>query len=353
MRITQILWLTVGPTACGSYRCYVPALTLSATGRYRSRLVNIAASPGPTPRQLDLLRASDVVVLQRSVTPAGEAWADACDRLGVRLVYEIDDDLPNLPPHHPFFDKLGAAPARRRLARFVGQAVHVIASTPPLAHSLRRTFELVPERVSIAPNHLHPFVWGHATDAPSATPVARDATVTIGWQGTPTHDGDFVDLVPALRRLVAVDSRVRIGVLGDVPTPLANQIPVDRVVVQPAVVFQQYPAALRAARFDIGLAPLVDTAFNAAKSNIKWLEYSACGIPTVASPVEPYASSIADRATGMLATSADEWFIALLELVRDPDRRRTIGLGAHADAWTRWSAAARGPAWTEIFDRIC
>ena len=136
------------------------------------------------------------------------------------------------------------------------------------------------------------------------------------------------------------------------PRPLHGQLPEDRLDVWPPVVFQHYPDTLRAARFDIGLSPLADDAFNAAKSNVKWLEYSACAVATVASPVHPYRASIVHGETGLLASTPDEWYDALALLVHDAARRRRLAAAAEEAAWQQWSAETQSPAWLDLFDRI-
>ena len=48
--------------------------------------------------------------------------------------------------------------------------------------------------------------------------------------------------------------------------------------------------------WDIGIAPLADSAFNRSKSAIKTLDYAALGLAVLASDVPAYRGSIADRA---------------------------------------------------------
>jgi len=55
--------------------------------------------------------------------------------------------------------------------------------------------------------------------------------------------------------------------------------------------------------FDIGLAPLRDNHFNRGKSNLRWLEYSALKIPTIASDVEPFK----EMQFIFKATSENDW----------------------------------------------
>jgi len=100
--------------------------------------------------------------------------------------------------------------------------------------------------------------------------------------------------------------------------------------------------------FDIGLAPLRDTAFNRARSNVKLKEYAAAGAMWLASPVGPYAGMGEEQ--GGLLVRDDEWLAVLESLITDVDRRRA--LAERAGAWVRgqtiragaerWQAAYRG-----------
>ena len=82
--------------------------------------------------------------------------------------------------------------------------------------------------------------------------------------------------------------------------------------------------------FDIGLLPLPDNAFAAGKSPIKALQYAACGIPCVASPVGATCEIVRDGATGLTATTTKEWEQALLRLTDDAALRRQLGSAARA-----------------------
>src|ERR1044071_7101978 len=74
--------------------------------------------------------------------------------------------------------------------------------------------------------------------------------------------------------------------------------------------------------FDIGLAPLRDTAFNRARSNVKLKEYAAAGAMWLASPVGPYRGMGEEQ--GGLLVPDDEWLATLEALLDDDERRRTL-----------------------------
>src|SRR5437899_12979401 len=67
----------------------------------------------------------------------------------------------------------------------------------------------------------------------------------------------------------------------------------------------------------IGIAPLEKNAFNDAKSELKWLEYTALGIPTVASDFGPYKRAIGSGKDGFLTN--DNWELALTNLIENSE----------------------------------
>jgi glycosyltransferase involved in cell wall biosynthesis len=112
----------------------------------------------------------------------------------------------------------------------------------------------------------------------------------------------------------------------------------------------QWPAAVKGWQIDIGIAPLLDSNFNRAKSNLRWLEYSALGVPTVASKVRPFVESIGPG-EGYLCNSKQQWYDTLRVLVLDEKKRRKVGANArsesakalqHGDRRTHLQICARG-----------
>ena len=57
-------------------------------------------------------------------------------------------------------------------------------------------------------------------------------------------------------------------------------------------------------------------------------EAGACGTPTVSFDVPGVVDSVADRASGLLVHSEDEFVTAWIALAQDSARRRILGQGA-------------------------
>jgi glycosyltransferase involved in cell wall biosynthesis len=82
----------------------------------------------------------------------------------------------------------------------------------------------------------------------------------------------------------------------------------------------------------IGMAPLMDSYFNALKSRTKLIEYGARGIPTVASAVGEYVDWIDHGENGMLVKTPGEWTSALTYLTDNPSELQRMGEAAQKKA---------------------
>ena len=87
---------------------------------------------------------------------------------------------------------------------------------------------------------------------------------------------------------------------------------------------------------DIVISPLIDNYFNSCKSQIKFLEYGALGIPGVFSNLAPYSSVITNEVNGFLASNSDEWESYLQCLIDDPQLRKAIVSNAQEIIKEKW-----------------
>ena len=98
----------------------------------------------------------------------------------------------------------------------------------------------------------------------------------------------------------------------------------------------------------IGVAPLADSKFNAAKSWLKLLEYGALGIPAIASPRAEY-SRLHKLGVGWLASKPSEWKTKLRTLIDSEQARLELGAKSREavskqtieeNAWRWWESWA-------------
>ena len=151
--------------------------------------------------------------------------------------------------------------------------------------------------------------------------------VKIGYfSGSISHNENFELIKPAIKQLLTKYSNVQLHIVGilDIPQdmkPFENQI-----VTHDYVDWDKLPALI--SEVDINLAPLVDSIFNRAKSEIKWIEAALVKVPTVASKIGAFSDAVVDGETGLLATD-DQWFDKLEALVLSPELRQKIADAAY------------------------
>lgn len=342
MKKPEVLWLHSDRTGCGTYRCYVPALSLQDWGFENNFLMHDQCLPA----NRNQLNGIDLAVFQRACGSYFVEWAKECRARDIKVVFEMDDDLFHIPKNNPsswFWHKKAVQKILRQMLDLSDQ---IIVSTPPLRDTIAQ--ETGRRDIGLCFNHLHPSVWGPEI-VDGVQRFENHGKVVIGWQGSNTHDSDFKVALPALARILKDYDHAMMRFFGNVPLSVKGIIPETRFQWARGVPFDRYPATLRFMNFDIGLAPVTTAKFNQSKSNLKWLEYCTLGVPCVAANVFPYGrTGITHGETGFLAETEEEWYTALAALVESADLRRQIGEQARDHAWKTWGPdRARG--WEQVF----
>ncbi len=261
---------------------------------------------------------SDVLFTQRVAIPCRDAVERIlvhCRQHGIRIVYDIDDNLFALSPAHCDYeyyrDKLSAAFALLKAADLV------TVSTG----TLREQLAAFNPRIEVLPNALSAAIW--SLELPPPRLKARRPLRLI-YMGTSTHHADLAMVRPALRRLKAeMGVALQIDIIGITPESddgLYRRIPI------PMAITESYPLFVRWLRcqgpWDIGIAPLVDNMFNINKSDLKLLDYTAIGATVACSAIGPYAGTVTDGHNGLLVEYGEnDWYQALRRLIDDPALR--------------------------------
>lgn len=169
---------------------------------------------------------------------------------------------------------------------------------------------------------------------------AEKEHVYVGWAGSTAHrSGDLQTLRGVLHQLTTTQTtttQVRYfhGGWHDTSPTFADEAGVPREYVDslPMCEPHNYPKLLL---MDVGIAPLSQMPFNDAKSEIKLLEYSASGIPWVASASDSYVRLSQTWNAGRIARRPNEWLRHLRELVGSRQLRIEEGERLYELARTR------------------
>jgi glycosyltransferase involved in cell wall biosynthesis len=112
-----------------------------------------------------------------------------------------------------------------------------------------------------------------------------------------------------------------------------------------------FAAALVAARPGIGLAPLQDTPYNRARSELHWLEYALAGAATIVSGLAgpgPY-DVVRDGVDGLVARAGTDWERHLRSLATSPGLRSEMAARARERVLAEYTVAARAPEWANAY----
>lgn len=174
-------------------------------------------------------------------------------------------------------------------------------------------------------------------------PVQRAgrSELVIGWIGSPTTWPNVRPLLPLLEKLCA-DGNVRMRAVG-----AGHRAERDRFAGLDLVGWSEESEVAEVQRMDIGIMPLIDAPFERGKSGYKLIQYMACGLPVIASPVG-VNSEIVTGDVGFLASSEAEWEDALTRLIGDPELRARLGGAGRAKVEGHYSLASQAPHLIEI-----
>lgn len=252
---------------------------------------------------------ADIVICQYICSPEGLSVIQAIKETRPVLM-ECDDYFKQVPYQSIAYDenKPGSNTdlwATRQLMESSG----VIVSTPWLAEQYKE----YNQNIACMPNCIDFDLWD------SFNPIPHDL-LRVGFIGGATHNGDLRLVKNALFALLREYDNVEIHI---VSAPPPDDWPKhDRLhMINKWATIDKYAQHVKELSFDIGIAPLRDNLFNRGKSNLRGLEYAACKIPFVASPVVPFKNGLGS----FLARDEDEWIALLENLILNESLRKIEG----------------------------
>lgn len=337
---------------CGHHRLIWPVEILRAQGHdvtvvpQEKRQLQIGFND--VTRKVESVRLAedyDVVVFQRVTHENLVGAIEVLREQGKAVVVDVDDDLSTIHPANPAWPmlhptletKTGASRQHswRNLDAACRAATLVTATTPALI-----TRYALHGRGRVLPNYLaeHYFGWEWIT--------TNGRSDVVGWPASlGSHPNDPEALGSAVARLI--DDGVTFRVVSNSPGAARAFGVRDATRVEyvtDPISLDEWPRAI--AQLGIGIAPLADTKFNAAKSWLKPLELAAVGVPWVGSPRAEYQRLHA-LGCGVLCDKPGAWYRKLNALRRSESWRAELSeagrdvasrLRLVDHAWKWWEA---------------
>lgn len=247
------------------------------------------------------VRDSDVIFVQRKLL---QPWESAL--LSKKpLVFDMDDAVV----YHDSTSGSGLSKSRESKFRSTaGRAACVVAGSAILQNMAKeygaRDTVVIPTSVD--------------TDIYAPKYVDKADAVTIGWIGSRSTLWYLDAIKPAVSRLLKRHENLSMLVVADKPYDFGS----SRSRFEP---WSEEKEAALVASFDIGLMPLSDDPWSRGKCGFKIVQYCACAVPSVCSPVGANLELIEDGAEGFFAADLAQWEDRLELLVTDASLREAMG----------------------------
>lgn len=229
------------------------------------------------------------------------------------------------------------AQAARRCDAVIGSSPELVAAAEDLGlpgFLLRNSTSALLERISR-----------------SCTPRAGGSRQMGYFSGTDTHDLDLASIAPALAGAMARVPDLGLTIGGPVALPEALRALAHRIERLPLMGWSDLPAAL--SRMQLNLAPLQPSGrFNAAKSDVKFLEAALVGVPSVVSPAPEFLWGTGGGQLARLAETSAAWEEAVVDLVHNEPRGQGLGAAAQAMVLQSREPAAMAAAWEDALREI-
>lgn len=259
----------------------------------------------------------DAIVFQRQLT---DIQLEIIERSGkfssAFKVYELDDYILNIPvksAHRGVFSN----DIQKSLRRALGMMDRFVVSTEPLADR----YSKLHGDIHVVKNTLDPRWWKGLVSERRISDKPR-----VGWAGGISHTGDLEMIADVVKALADEVEWVFFGMCPAKLRPYVHEY-------YPAVAIEQYPAALARLNLDLAIAPVEQNPFNECKSNLRLLEYGACGFPVVCSDLTCYQG---DLPVTRVRNRFKDWVDAIRMHLADLDATAKQGDALRAAVHESW-----------------
>ena len=157
---------------------------------------------------------------------------------------------------------------------------------------------------------------------------------TVGWIGSPSTAPYLAELVAPLSA-IGKEGPVQFVVIG-------GKAPVVPNVKVLEIDWNEHTEVDLINSFDVGVMPLPDDDWARGKCAFKLIQYMACGVPVVASPVGANVD-VVGADCGLMAASPQEWADALRLLRDQPVRRAEMGQAGRRKVERSYSIQVTAP----------
>lgn len=312
----RILTFPSDKNGCGFYRNIIPlnyctsALDWDTTFLYQFVF------------DLNLVQSSNVIRFQRQCTENQfkciQEYRGCINKTGsqAKIMYELDDLVHGIEPNNIVAYQYYTPLRKRNVVEIMKMSNRTTFSTKFLVDFYKNNFGI--NTGFHLPNYLPKFLW-HPDKTVSKRPLPEErdnGKPVILWAGSASHCGPGGDLEFLVPMIEATLDEFTWHFVGVTPPSLKG-----KVKFTPWSHFYDFPTMMQNIKADIAIAPIKDSVFNQAKSDLKYLEYSAMNIPAICSSIAkgqgPYDLT---NCPNLVENDPDAWYQSIKDLLDNEEK---------------------------------
>jgi hypothetical protein len=333
----KTLFISLGGSPSAYYRCSLPAAELDCDwvgllGLPDGGFVT-AGNTEHEPNYDDY----EVIIVQQV---KGEEWDTQIKKWqaeGKKVVYEVDD----------FVHGVGRIEGHANRTHFGKKARQSFTKTMKLCDAMICSTQYLSDAYTKYCENQYVCLVGIDTNRYNVEFPERDGTV-IGWAGGTGHHLSVGPWLEEVSKVLGVYQDVAFVSVGtNYGDALAARHP-SKAISVPWTTIENYPYSLT--NMDIAIAPAHVSKYYLSKSDLRWLEASALGIPTIASPL--IYPQIEHESTGFLAETPEDAGDWMMELIEYKNLRENIGAQAQQYVRENRDIKQMAPQWAKAIEQI-
>lgn len=278
-------------TGCGHWRMLWPEQMLNA---YRQCVIHSS-----TVMITDQKHYHDVscIRVQRQASPTQKQFLNYLkENTQARLVYEIDDICfsEDIPDWNPFKEAFTTEETRRGIQEMMEMCDEMTVT----CESMRQYFlsKTNQQNITVVPNYI-PRSWCGSIYDKKQTSYKYDKNIKrprVLYAGSSSHfdlklkNNQSDDMSHVVDKIIENIHKYQWVFLGGVPHALKRYVEQGKVESHSWTHLYEYPYRINELNINAMIAPLQNNIFNRCKSDIKFLEAAACGIPIICQDICTY-----------------------------------------------------------------
>ena len=307
-RPLQVLFLPADEGGCGWYRIRQFNDAFQLRDDVKSYLMD---GKEPVDEQMELIKSADVVVGRLYDYQYFKLIKEEIDP-NKKVVFDHDDNTMEVLPTSEHYKEFGTEDAwalvngnlkpvwvtgltggfnRYKNLSLQMNLLYILASADLITSPVQKLLDFYQQfgsrdvKTGIVHNALNFDLYPEGEFIPKDK---KKGEIRIGWQGGISHMGDWEEIKEPLARVLADYPEVTLHIMGSY---YRNQFKdfEDRITRYPWYPFKAYTYRLKTLGLDGAIIPLEDKPFNEYKSEVKFTEFTALGVPSVVKDMLPYS----------------------------------------------------------------